>query len=94
MATIKATIFFEKRYWLGTFERTDKQGYAVARHIFGSEPSDSEIDEFVLNHYLNLKFGALKEVQLQIHRMNPKRVQREVRREMKKIKETTKSSTM
>ena len=29
MATIKATIFFEKRYWVGTFERTDKEGYAT-----------------------------------------------------------------
>lgn len=24
MATIKATIFFDKRYWVSTFERTDK----------------------------------------------------------------------
>ncbi len=35
MATIKATIFLDKRYWVGAFERTDKEGYAVARHIFG-----------------------------------------------------------
>jgi len=25
MATIKATIFLEKRFWVGTFERTDKE---------------------------------------------------------------------
>lgn len=39
MAIVKVTIFFEKRFWVGTFERTDKEGYAVARHIFGAEPS-------------------------------------------------------
>lgn len=94
MATIKATIFFEKRYWVGTFERTDKDGYAVARHIFGAEPTDPEIYEFVLNHYHELKFGELKEVNIQIQRMNPKRVQREVRREMERMKETTKPSTI
>lgn len=94
MATIKATIFFEKRFWVGTFERTDKEGYAVARHIFGGEPSDPEIYEFVLNHYHELKFGEAKEVSIQIKRMNPKRVQREVRREMEKIKETTGPSTL
>lgn len=94
MATIKATIFFEKRYWVGTFERTDKEGYAVARHIFGGEPSDPEIHEFVLNHYHELKFGELKEVTIQIRRMNPKRVQREVRREMERMKETTRPSTL
>ncbi|MBP9842257.1 MAG: YjdF family protein, partial [Simkaniaceae bacterium] len=94
MAVIKATIFFEKCYWVGTFERTDKEGYAVARHIFGSEPKDTEVHEFVLNHYHELNFGALKEIQLEIRRMNPKRVQREVRREMEKIKETTRPSTL
>lgn len=94
MATIKATIFFDKRFWVGTFERTDKEGYAVARHIFGGEPSDPEVYDFVLNHYHELKFGELKEINLQIQRMNPKRVQREVRREMEKIRETTKPSTM
>jgi len=93
MATIKATIFFEKRYWVGTFERIDKEGYAVAKHIFGKEPTDPEIHEFVLNHYHELKFGEFKEVQLQIQRMNPKRVQREVRREMARMQETAKPST-
>jgi hypothetical protein len=94
MATVKATIFFEKRFWVGTFERTDKEGYAIARHIFGGEPSDPEIHEFVLNHYHELKFGESKEINIQIQRMNPKRVQREVRREMARIKETTQPSTL
>jgi hypothetical protein len=94
MATIKATIFFDKRFWVGAFERTDKEGYAVARHIFGAEPSDPEVYEFVLNHYHELKFGGVQEINIQIQRMNPKRVQREVRREMEKIKETTKPSTL
>lgn len=94
VATIKATIFFDKRFWVGTFERTDKEGYAVARHIFGSEPSDPEVHEFVLNHYHELKFGEAKEIIIQIQRMNPKRVQREVRREMARMKETSKPSTL
>lgn len=94
MATIKATIFFDKRFWVGTFERTDKEGYAVARHIFGAEPSDPEVHEFVLNHYHELKFGEAKEIHIQIQRMNPKRAQREVRREMARIKESTTPSTL
>lgn len=94
MAIIKATIFFERRFWIGTFERTDKEGYAIARHIFGGEPSDPEIHEFVLNHYHELKFGEAKEIHIEIQRMNPKRVQREVRREMAKMKETARPSTL
>ncbi len=94
MAIIKATIFFEKRFWVGTFERIDKEGYVVARHIFGSEPSDSEVYDFVLHHYQELNFGEARNIVVQIQRKNPKRVQREVRREMEKIKETTQPSTL
>ncbi len=94
MASIRATIFYDKRYWVGVFERTDVEGYAVARHIFGAEPKDPEVYAFVLNHFHELNFGKLKELKLEIKRMNPKRVQREVRREMQKIKETTKPSTL
>lgn len=93
MVTIKATIFFEKTYWVGIFERTDKQGFSAAKHIFGGEPSDIEIHEFILTHYSELKFGVLKELSVQIKRMNPKRMQREVRREMERTKETLRPST-
>lgn len=94
MATIKATIYFERQFWIAAFERTDKEGYTAARHIFGAEPSDSEVYHFILNHYHELKFGELKNIEVQIHRMNPKRLQREVRREMEKIKESSKPSTL
>lgn len=93
MAIIKATLFFEKCYWVGAFERTDKEGYAVARHIFGAEPADAEVHAFVLSHYAELKFGDAKEITVQIQRMNPKRIQREVRREMAKMLESAKPST-
>ena len=86
--------FFDKKFWVGTFERTDREGYAVAKYIFGGEPTDPEVYEFVLNHYQELNFGALKEFKLEIKRMNPKRAQREVRKEMDRIKETTKPSTL
>ena len=47
--TINVTILFENNFWMGIFERNDDDGYAVARKIFGSEPSDAELYEFVLN---------------------------------------------
>lgn len=92
-ATISATILLDGSFWVGIFERTDKAGYAVARKIFGVEPSDGELYEFVLHNFDELKFGAPQEFKLVIKRMNPKRVQREVRREMQKIKENSRPST-
>lgn len=94
MITIKATIFSEKGLWVATFERTDKKEYAIAKHIFGKEPTDPEIFEFVTNHFQKLNFGSPRQFSLQIKRMNPKRLQREVRREMEQIKKTTKPSTL
>lgn len=93
MGATKATIILEKGLWVGLFERTDKEGYAVARHIFGAEPTDPEIHLFVLENYQELNFGEPKEFELTIKRVNPKRAQREVKKEMKRMKETTKPST-
>lgn len=93
MITIRAMIFLEKLYWVGVFERTDKEGFSAVRHIFGAEPSDAEVYQFVLEHFQELQFGQPKEFTLDIKRMNPKRAQREARKEMEKIKESTKPST-
>jgi len=90
---ILATICFEERLWVGTFERRDQDGYSIARHVFGKEPTDPEVYEFVCNHYQELNFGPPKDFTLQIKRMNPKRVQREVRREMETLKNTSKPSS-
>ena len=40
-------------------------------HVFGAEPTDPEVHEFVLAHYQKLKFGDPKEFTLEIQRMNP-----------------------
>jgi hypothetical protein len=93
MAVIRATIHFERKFWVGIFERTDREGYAVARNIFGGEPSDAEVYQFVLENYCDLKFGPPQEFKLEIQRMNPKRVQRIVRREMEKAKDSLQPST-
>ncbi len=93
MMTIKVTIFFEKRFWVGSFERVDQEGYQMARHIFGAEPSDQEVYDFILRRDRELKFGSLKEAVIEIYRMNPKRAQREVRREMERVKASTRPSS-
>jgi len=88
-----ATIFFESPYWVGTFERIDSEGFAMARNIFGKEPLDAEVYEFVLYYIDKLNFGKPWQFELEIKRMNPKRKQREVRREMEKLKLTSRPST-
>lgn len=91
--TIKATVLLENSLWVALFERNDSEGYAVARKIFGGDPSDAELYEFVSTHFDELKFTEPHAFNLIIKRKNPKRLQREVRREMEKAKKGLPSTT-
>lgn len=91
--TIKVTVLIENSFWVGIFERNDSEEYAVARKIFGAEPTDAQLYEFVLIHFDELKFTEPQEFNLVIKRKNPKRVQREVRHEMEKAKKGLPSTT-
>lgn len=84
--TIKVTVQIENNLWIGLFERNDDEGYAVARKIFGGEPSDAELYDFVLTHFDELKFTEPQNFTLIIKRKNYKRMQRDVKREMEKSK--------
>ena len=91
--TIKVTVQLKNSLWLGIFERDDEEGYAVARHIFGDEPTDPELYAFVSEHYFELKFTEPNaNIRLEIKRKNYKRMIREVRKEMKKSDQNPPSS--
>jgi len=89
IAAIKVTVLLENSFWVGIFERTDEANFAVARKVFGAEPTDAELYEFITHHYEELNFSASQDFKLVIKRMNPKRLQREVKKEMEKAKAGT-----
>jgi hypothetical protein len=91
--TIKATVLLEGSFWVSLFERNSDEGYAVARKVFGSEPTDAQLYEFVLTNFDELKFTEPQEFKLIIKRKNPKRMQRDVKYEMKKMKNSLPSTT-
>lgn len=90
---IKVTVFYETHFWIGLFERSDDTHLAVARKIFGGEPTDAELYDFILNNYNELKFTEPHNFKLIIKRKNHKRMQREVRREMEKAKQGLSNTT-
>lgn len=78
------TVYFDAPYWVGVLEE-ERDGYLfAARYIFGAEPSDQEIYDFVLHEYLALRnrisTGVRIEEAISKRVLNPKRMQREVRR--------------
>jgi len=91
--TIKVTVLLENSFWVGIFERNDQEGFAVARNIFGDEPSDAELYHFILNNFDILRFTEPQNFTLIIKRKNPKRRQREIRREMENAKKGMPSVT-
>ena len=71
------TVFFGDPFWVGVFERYSDGRLAVCKVVFGAEPKDSELHEFVLKRWNSLKFseGIAAAVVEQKH-INPKRMQR------------------
>ena len=58
---------------------------------FGAEPKDYEIYDFVLKNYYRLKFSLAVATDVKEVNYNPKRMQREVRKQMHNIGLKTKS---
>lgn len=75
------TVFFEGPFWVGVFERVEDGKLSVCRVVFGSEPRDYEVWEFVLKNYYSLKFSPAAPVAVRDGKVNPKRRQREAGRQ-------------
>jgi hypothetical protein len=79
------TIHFNPPYWIGVLEVEHDAHLYAATHIFGSEPSDQEVYAFVQRDLLTLQQRMTVGVPVETapeHHVNPKRVQREVHRQV------------
>ncbi len=81
MDTEKLTVFFEEPFWVGVFERVCDGKLSVSRVVFGAEPKDFEVYELVLARYLHLDFSPAVDAELKAPPQNPKRLQREARKQ-------------
>ena len=87
----KLTVYFEDPFWVGIFERIDGGKLSVAKVTFGAEPKDYEIQEFVSKNYYTLKFSPSVDVTVKQDVVNPKRRQREARKQSQVLGIGTKS---
>ena len=87
----KLTVLFEKPFWVGVFERVEEGKLSVSKVTFGAEPKDYEIYEFILRHYYDLNFSPAVAAVEKEAKKNPKRVQREVRKQLAETGISTKS---
>lgn len=73
------TIYFEDPYWVGIIEQHVNGSYSAARIVFGSEPSDADILNYLSKNYPNnVQFTKpVDATNLKVKPINPKRRQRE-----------------
>lgn len=84
-------IFFEEPFWVGVFERAEDGKLSVCKVTFGAEPKDYEVWEYVLRHYHGLKFSPAVEADTRQRADNPKRRQRNARKQLENIGVGTKA---
>lgn len=89
--SVKLTVFFEEPFWVGIFERISGDKLSACKITFGAEPKDYEIYEFVQKNCYRLRFSPAVEADVKDVGRNPKRVQREVQKQVKNTGVGTKS---
>lgn len=85
MSSIKTslTVTFEAPFWIGLYERESDGAYEVCKITSGAEPKDYEVYEFLLRNWHGLSFSPkLQSSTLSERRLNPKRLQREIKRQL------------
>ena len=87
----KLTIYFEEPFWVGVFEELDGDKLSVCKVTFGAEPTDAEIYDFILRHYYHLRFSAPIKTEIKQKADNPKRRQRNARKQLENTGIGTKS---
>ena len=87
----KLTVYFEEPFWVGVFERIESGKLSVAKETFGAEPKDYEEHEYIQKYYSSLKFSPAVDDVVKDIRRNPKRMQREAKKQMQETGIGTKS---
>ena len=87
----KLTVYFEDPFWVGVFERIEDGNLSVAKVIFGAAPKDYEVQQYIQKYYESLKFSPAVDTVVRDIKRNPKRMQREAKRQMQETGIGTKS---
>ena len=87
----KLTVYFEDPFWVGIFEHIENGKLSVAKMTFGSEPKDYEVQDYILKYYFRLQFSPAVAAVVKEIKRNPKRMQRDAKRQMQETGIGTKS---
>ena len=79
----KLTVYFADPFWEGIYERETNGKTEVAKIVFGKEPKDYEVFDYLMQNFRNLRFSPpVKAEERQELKMNPKRMQRAIEKQL------------
>ena len=67
------TVYHDGQFWVGLAEHVEDGRYGVARIVFGEEPSNEEILQFVISKWAKLEFFGDDPTEMNRPAKNPKR---------------------
>ena len=79
---VKLTVFFENPFWVGVFEHVENNFLIVSKVTFGAEPKDYEVLDYIIKNYYSLVFSPAVKTKIKKDKTNPKKAQRDVRKQM------------
>lgn len=85
------TLYHDGQFWVGIVEHVEDGKLGVARIVFGAEPSDEEILEFVVKRWEKLSFYGNEVPDKPKVAKNPKRRMREAAKALSKPATSTKA---
>lgn len=81
-ASVAFTVFFQEPFWVGVLECISHGELSVCKVTFGAEPKDYEVCEFLLKNYYSLKLSTVSGADTKERIKNPKRMHREIKRNL------------
>lgn len=85
------TVYHDGQFWVGLAEHVEDGRYGIARIVFGAEPSDEEILQFVASKWEKLAFFGDEATETKRSAKNPKRRAREAAKALKQPAMSTKA---
>ena len=85
------TVYHDGQFWVGLAEHVEGGRYGVARIVFGAEPSDEEILQFITGRWEKLSFFGGEPTEASEPARNPKRRAREAAKALKRPAVSTKA---
>lgn len=89
--SLQLIVYFDDPFWVGVFETIDNHDLQVSRIVFGKEPMNEDILQTIYHQYHQLKQSPHVEVKVKQKQVSPKRLQRDVKKQMQKHGLSTKS---